>query len=91
VGIHTTLERLVSHVAVETPIIKPALRSKYGGKSSFVLPKPFQKLVQIHTGVSFKSTSGNFDEAMLFTVVVSALRRSSLILLVVELTTKQRL
>jgi len=39
---------------------------------------------------SFKSTSGSFDETMLFTVVVSASRRSSLILLVVELTKKQR-
>jgi len=51
VDIHTTLEKLVSHVTVETPIIKPPLSSKYGEKSCFALPKPFQKLVQIHTGV----------------------------------------
>ena len=36
--------------------------------------------------LSFENTSGSFDETMLFTVVVSALIRSSLIFLVVELT-----
>ena len=51
VGILTALEKLVSHVAVETLTDNPALSSKYGGKSCFILPKPFQKLVQIHTGV----------------------------------------
>jgi len=40
--------------------------------------------------LSLKSTSGSFDETMLFTVVVSASTRSSLILLVVELIEKQR-
>jgi len=52
VGIHTTPEKLIaSYVAVETLVVKRALSSKYGGISCFVLPKPFQKLVQIHTGV----------------------------------------
>jgi len=35
---------------------------------------------------SFENTSGSFDETMLFTEVVPASRRSSLIFLVVELT-----
>jgi len=35
---------------------------------------------------SFKNTSGSFDEKKLFTIVVPASRRSSLIFLVVELT-----
>ena len=39
---------------------------------------------------SFKITSGSFDETMLFTIVFSAWRRSSLIFLVVELTKQQR-
>jgi len=53
VRILTTLKKLASHVAVEIPIVKPALSSKFMvGKSCFILTKPFQNLVQIHAGVS---------------------------------------
>ena len=90
-SILTTLENLASHMAVETATVKPTLSSTvYDGRSCFILPKPFQKLVQIHTGAFIQSTSGSFDETMLFTIVVSASGRSSLILLVVELTKAQR-
>jgi len=51
VSILTTLEKLASHVGVETPTVKPALGSVYGGKSCFILLKLFQKLVQIRTDV----------------------------------------
>jgi len=44
VTILTTLEKLASHVAVETPTVKPGLSSKYMvGKAALL--KPFQKLV----------------------------------------------
>jgi len=78
-------------MAVETATVKPTLSSTvYDGRSCFILPKPFQKLVQIHTGAFIQSTSGSFDETMLFTIVVSASGRSSLMLLVVELIKAQR-
>jgi len=52
-SILTTLEKPASHVAVETPIVKPALSSKYMlGKTAFYIPpKPFQKLESVHMGV----------------------------------------
>ena len=87
----TTLEKLTSHVVVETPTVKPALSSKYMvGKAALYFQNHFKNLSKFIRMFSFKSTSGNFDETMLFTVVVSASRRSSLILLVVELTKEQR-
>jgi len=86
VSILTTLEKLASHVAVETPTVKPTLSSKYMVvKAALYLQNHFKNWSKFKRVYSFKNTSGSFDETMLFTVVVSALR-SSLIFLVVELT-----
>jgi len=49
--------------------------------------KNWSKFIRVF---SFKRTSSSFGETMLFTVVVSASRRSLLILSVVKLTKKQR-
>jgi len=87
VSILTTLEKLASHVAVETPTVKPALSSKYmAGKAALYFQNHFKNWSKFIRVFSFKNTSGSFDETMLFTVVVSASRRYSLIFLVVELT-----
>jgi len=102
VSILTTLEKLASHVAVETPTVKPALSSKYiVGKAASYFQNYFKNWSKFIRMFSFKSTpqkhkqalmhkSTRFDETMLFTIAVSASRRSSLILLVVELTKEQR-
>ena len=83
-SILTTLEKLASHVAVETPTVKPALSSKYMvGKAALYFQNHFKnwsKFIRVFS----------FDEIMLLTVEVSASRRSSLIFLVVELTKEQR-
>jgi len=74
-------------VAVETPTVKPALSSEYMvGKAAVYFQNHFKNWSKFIRVFSFKNTSGKFDETMLFTVVVSASRRSSLIVLVVELT-----
>jgi len=86
VSILTTLEKLASLVAVKIPVT-PALSSKYMvGKAALYFQKHFKNSSKFMRMFSFKSTSGSSDESMLFTIIVSASRRSSLILLVVELT-----
>jgi len=75
---------IASHVAVETPTIKPALSSKYMvGKVALYFQNHFKNWSKFIRVFSFKSTSGSIDKTMLLTVVVSASRRSSLILSVV--------
>jgi len=87
VRILTTLEKLASHVAVENPVVNPALSGKHVvGKAALYFQNNLKNWSKFIRMFSFKSTSRSFDETMLFTVVVSALRRSSLIFLVVELT-----
>jgi len=87
VSILTTLVKLASHVAVKTPVVKPSLSSKYMvGKAALYFQNHFKNWSKFIRMFSFKSTSGSSDETMLFTIVVSASRRSSLIILVVELT-----
>ena len=69
------------------PAVKPAFSSKYMvGKADLYFQNHFINWSKLIRVFSFKNTSGSFDETMLFTVVVSALIRSSLIFLVVELT-----
>jgi len=60
------------------------------GKAALYFQNHFKNWSKFIRMFSFKSTSGSFDETMLFTIVVSASRRSSLILLVIELTKEQR-
>ena len=85
----TTLEKLDSHVAVETPTVKPALSSKYiVGKAASYFDNHFKTGTKFVRVFSCKITSGSFDERN-FTIVISASRKSSLILLVVELTKEQ--
>jgi len=91
VSILTTLEKLASHVAAETPTVKHALSSKYMvGKAALYFQNHFKNWSKFIRMFSFKTTPGSFDETMLFTLAVSASRRSSLILLVVELIKEQR-
>jgi len=61
------------------------------GKAGLYFQNHFKNWSEFMLVFSFKNASGSFDETMLFTVVVSALRRSSLIFLVVELTGVKRL
>jgi len=79
-------------MAVETPTVMPALSSKYTvGKAALNSQNHFKNWSKFRRMFPFKSTSGSFDETtMLFTIVVSASRRSSLIFLVVVLTNEQR-
>jgi len=74
-------------MAVETRTVKPALSSKYTvGKAALYFQTHFKSWSKFMRVFSFKNKSGSFDETMLFTVVVSASRRSSMIFLVVEFT-----
>jgi len=74
-------------MSVETPTVKPAFRSKYiVGKAALYLQNNFKNCSKFIRVFSFKKTSGSFDETMLFTLVVTASRRSSLIFLVVGFT-----
>jgi len=78
---------LVRDAAVEAPTVKHALSSKHMvRKSTLYFQNHFKNWSKFTRMFSFKSTSGAFDKTMLFTMVVSASRRSSLILLVVEFT-----
>jgi len=56
------------------------------GKAALNFQNHFKNWSKFIGVFSFKNTLGSFDETMFFTVVVSALKRSSLIFLVVELT-----
>ena len=62
------------------------LKSKTNSTKAIAKIEP-NSYVRFHL---FNSTSGSFDETMLFTTVVSASRRPSLILLVVELANERR-
>jgi len=74
-------------VAVGTPTVKPALSSKYMvRKAALYFQNHFKNWSKFIRVFSFEDISGSFHETMLFTVVVSASRRSSMIFLVVELT-----
>jgi len=67
----TTLEKLASHMAVETPTVKPALSSKcMVGKAALHFQNYFKNWSKFIRMFSFENTSGSFDETMLFTVVV---------------------
>ena len=88
-SILTTLEKLASHVAVETPTVKPALSSKYMvGKAALYFQNHFNNWFKFIRVFSFGNTSGSFDETMLFTVVVSSfsIEKTLTDILVVELT-----
>jgi len=60
------------------------------GKTALYFQNNFKKWSKFIRMFSFQSIPGSFDETMLFTIAVSASRRSSLILLVVKLTKEQR-
>ena len=63
----TTLEKLASHVAVETPTVKPALGSKHMvGKAALYFQKHFKNWPKFIRMFSFKSTSGSIDETNAF-------------------------
>jgi len=67
VSILTTLEKLASQVAVETPTVKPVLSSKYMvGKAALYFQIHFKNWSKFLRVFSFKSTSGSVDETMLF-------------------------
>jgi len=68
VSILTTLEKLASHMAVETPTVKPALSSKYMvAKAALHFQNHFKNWSKFMRVFSFKNTPGSFDETMLFT------------------------
>jgi len=73
-------------MAVEITTVKPALSSKHMViKAALYFQNHFKNWSKFIRVLSYKNTPGIFDETI-FTVVVSASRRSSLIFLVVELT-----
>jgi len=70
--------------------LKPALSSKYMvEKAASPFDNHFKARAKFVRVFSFKRTSGSFDERI-FTIVISASRKSSLILLVAELTKEQK-
>ena len=89
-SIFTTLKKLASHVVVETPIVKPALSSKYMmGKAALYVQDHFKTGPNSY-GCFHSKAHQEADETMLFTIVVLASRKSLLILLLVKLTKEQR-
>ena len=89
--IRTTLKKLALHVTVETRIVKSSLINKHMvGKAAIYFKNHFKNGSIFIRLFSLKSISGSCDQTMLFTIVVSSSKRSSVILSVVELTKEQR-